>query len=118
LPATIGVEVGSGRTVTVARLSWLKFEAVWADLSGLLAVLAGTPEEAGEDELLAGLAAAPQVVLKLVELSSGVGEQELADWPYDDVLAVAAAAIRLNFIDSAGVRDFSGALGELASLDG
>lgn len=116
LPDHIQVDVSRERQVIVSRLSWLKFEAVWADLTGLLALLAGTAEDAGEEELLASLASAPQVVLKLAELTSGISERELADWAFDDVLAVAAAAITLNFIDSAGVRDFSSALGKLAGL--
>jgi len=118
LPSSIQARVSRGKLVTVSRMSWLKFEAVWADLSGLLAILAGAAEDAGEEEMLASLAAAPQVVLKLAALSSGTSEQELADWPFDDVLAVAAAALKLNFIDSAGVRDFSSALGKLAGLAG
>jgi hypothetical protein len=118
LPDHIKLDVSRERQVIVSRLSWLKFEAVWADLAGLLAVLAGTAEDAGEEELLASLASAPQVVLKLAELTSGISERELADWPFDDVLVVAAAAIKLNFIDSAGVRDFSSALGKLADLAG
>lgn len=118
LPAAVEVELSTGRRATVTRLSWLKFETMWAELSGLLAVLAGTAENAGEDELLASLESAPAVVLKLVVLSSGASETQLADWPFDDVLAVAAAALRLNFIDSVGLRDFSGALGELAKLGG
>lgn len=118
LPTSVDVELSGGRRVTVTRLSWLKFEAVWAELAGLLAALAGTAADAGDDELLASLHNAPAVILKLVAACTELSEQVLADWQFDDVLAVAAAAMRLNFIDSAGVRDFSGALGGLAKLGG
>ena len=114
----VEVPLSNGARVSVSRLSWLKFEAVWADLANLLAALAGTSNEANDEELIASLSSAPQVVLKLALLTSGKSEQELAQWHFDDVLAVAAAALRLNFIDSAGVRDFSTALGRLAELGG
>lgn len=118
LPQSVQVHVSHGGQVTVRRLSWLKFEAVWADLAGLLAALSGTADEAGEEELMTSLSSAPQVILKLVMLCCSENEQQLARWPFDDVLAVAGAALRLNFIDSAGVRDFSSALGGLAELGG
>jgi hypothetical protein len=118
LPLHVEVPLSNGARASVSRLSWLKFESVWADLAGLLAALAGTAENAGEEELLASLGSAPQTVLKLAVLASGESERELAGWPFDDVLAISAAALRLNFIDSAGVRDFSCALGRLAELGG
>jgi hypothetical protein len=118
LPSGIEVELSGGRRVTVSRLSWLKFEAAWAELAGLLTALAGAGEDAGEDELLSSLGSAPAAVLRLVALCTGEGEAQLAEWAFDDVLAVAAAALQLNFIDSSGVRDFSVALGGLAKLGG
>ena len=58
---------------------------------------------------------APAFVLKLASLSTGVAEAELSGCCFDDVLAVAAAALKLNFIDSAGVRGFFAALAGAAS---
>jgi hypothetical protein len=91
LPEYVEVQLSGDRRVTVCRLSWLKFETVWAEMSGLLAALAGAAADAGDDDLLASLHGAPAVVLKLVALTTGQSEQLLADWPFDDVLAAAAA---------------------------
>lgn len=115
LPDCCLVTLSSGRQVEVSRLSWLKFEAVWAELAALLTALLAAGEDAGEEELLARLAGAPSAVLRLVCLSTGAAEGDAAGWPFDDVLAAGAAALRLNFIDSAGLRSFFAALGSLAA---
>jgi len=114
LPETRAVELSDGRRVNVHRLSWLDFEAVWTDWAGLLSALLAAGDDADEQELLGRLAGAPQAVLRLAAQCTRMTDAELARWPLADVLAVAAAALRLNFIDSAGVRDFFGALGGLA----
>ena len=115
LPDSLPVTLSSGQQLEVRRLSWLAFEAVWAELAALLSALLAAGEEAGEDELTARLSGAPAAVLRLVCLSTGAAEGDAANWPYDDVLAVGAAALRLNFIDSAGVRSFFAALGSLVA---
>jgi hypothetical protein len=54
-------------------------------------------------------------VLKLTQQATGIAEAELAQWHFDDVLLLAAEAIRLNFTEPAGLRSFflsaSGLLG-------
>jgi len=113
LPGEATVAISSGEHVTVRRLSWLQFEVAWADLAILLSALLAAGEDAPAEELLAQLTGAPATVLKLASLSSRLGESELAQWHFADVLSVAAAAIQLNFVDSAGVRSFFSALGKL-----
>jgi hypothetical protein len=113
LPDEAAVAISSGERVAVRRLSWLQFEVAWADLAILLSALLAAGEDAPAEELLAQLTGAPAVVLKLASLSSGLSETELAQWHFADVLSVAAAAIQLNFVDSAGVRGFFSALGKL-----
>ncbi len=115
LPDSCPVTLSGGRQLQVCRLSWLKFEAVWAELAGLLGALLAAGEDAGEEELAARLSGAPAAVLRLVCLSTGTAEGDAASWPFDDVLAVGAAAMRLNFTDSAGIRSFFAALGSLAA---
>lgn len=113
LPAEVTVAVSTGIVITVRRLSWLQFEAAWADLAILLSALLAAGEDAPAEELLAQLSGAPTAVLKLASLSSGLSDTELAQWHFADVLSVAAAAIQLNFVDSAGVRGFFSVLGKL-----
>ena len=115
LPDSLPVTLSDGRRLKVKRLSWLKFEAVWAELAALLTAVLAAGEDAGEEELLARLSGAPAAVLRLVCLSTGAAEGDAARWPFDDVLMVGAAALRLNFIDSAGLRSFFAALGSLAA---
>jgi hypothetical protein len=66
-----------------------------------------------DDGLPAALAAAPQLVLRLAAFSLGETELELADWPPCDVLAVAGAALDINFIQPAGVRAFFSSVAQL-----
>jgi hypothetical protein len=113
LPAHMDVELPGGTVVRVARLSWLKFEAVWSELAGLLAGLALAPEASEPQQLAQALSGAPAFVLSLCALCTPLGEAELAALPYDHVLALAAAALKLNFIGSAGVRGFFTAVGQL-----
>jgi len=118
LPDCRSVALPGGRQVNVHRLNWLQFELLWTEVAALLALLAQDNSAEGDAQLAAQLASTPQFVLKLVQQSTGLGEQELAQWRYDDVLAVAAEAIRLNFTDSAGLRSFFLSASELAGLDG
>jgi hypothetical protein len=124
IPDTLRVELSSGGTALVCRLSWLQFEALWSELAQLFAALADPAEPAagrsdGDDRPAASptvegvLAAAPQCVLKLAALSLRLAEAELAQWPPCDVLAVAAASLELNFIRPAGVRDFFASVARL-----
>ena len=110
------VTLSDGSVCEVGRLSWIRFEAVWTDLAGMLNALAQVDAEAGTDELLAALAGTPAALAKLAALSTDRTETELAGLPFDDVLAISAAAINLNFVDSAGVRSFFFALGGLADV--
>ncbi|MCH7472195.1 hypothetical protein IIA79_04505 [bacterium] len=110
LPQSVQASLANGGTVTVSRLSWVKFESVWGELAVLLgAFLAGDGQPTPE-ALARQLAGAPAFVLKFCSMCTGVAETDLACWHFDDVLAVAAAGLRLNFTESAGVRDFFGAL--------
>jgi len=126
LPGSVSVELAGGRSVTVRRLSWIQFELLWSELAALLSQLANLdPSSAAlqptggallaADDLAARLSGAPAFVLKLASLSAGQPEAELSGWGFSDVLAVAAAALRLNFVDSAGVRDFFAVLALAAS---
>lgn len=126
LPGNVEVELAGGRSVTVRRLSWIQFELLWGELATLLSQLANLdPSSAilqptggalpAADDLAARLSGAPAFVLRLASLSAGQPEAELSGWGFDDVLAVAAAALRLSFIESAGVRDFFAALALAAS---
>ena len=114
LPSQTSLTLSGGREIAVRRLSWLQFEALWGELSELLAAVLSAEDGLAPEELASKLAGAPAFVLKLCALSTGLTEAELAAWAYDDVLAVSAAALRFSFIDSAGVRDFFGALAALA----
>lgn len=116
LPAARMVTLSDGRACSIQRLSWIKFEVVWTDLAGLLNALAQVSADAGSEELLGALAGTPSALLKLVVLSTDLTEPAAAGLPFDDVLALGAAAINLNFVDSAGVRSFFSALGGLAEV--
>jgi hypothetical protein len=118
LPAERELTLPSGKPVVVKRLSWLQFETLWVDLAGLLAALAAAGDAPSDEELLGRLAGAPACALKLASLAGGFGEAELARWDFDSVLALAAAALQLNFVDGAGVRSFFGALARLAQAGG
>lgn len=130
IPDTLRVELSSGGTALVCRLSWLQFEALWSELAQLFASLARDPvgppagrsegeyrpaagPTAPEDAVASALAAAPQAVLRLAALSTRLPEAELAQWPPCDVLAIAAASLELNFIQPAGVRDFFASVARL-----
>ena len=115
LPESRNIKLGNGETVAIWRLNWIKFEAVWAELTVLLSALTRLPENSGEAELINHLAGAPTAVLKLAAVSTNLPETTLTQLPFDDVLAITAAAIELNFISSAGVRGFFSALTGLAS---
>jgi hypothetical protein len=116
LPGEAEILLSGGERLLVKRLSWLKFELVWDEIAGLLAGLLAAGEDAGGDELVARLSGAPAAVLKLVSVSTGLTEGEVARWPVGDVLSAAATAIKLNFVDSAVVRGFFSALSRLAEM--
>lgn len=113
LPASSDVRLPGGAKVRVARLTWLQFEAVWSELAGLLAQIAATPDAGDPQQLAQALASAPTLLLKLCALCTPLSDTELAALAYDDVLALAAAVLELNFIDSAGVRGFFTAAAKL-----
>jgi hypothetical protein len=117
LADTAEVQLASGRRLTVQRLSWIKFEAVWAEIAQLLAALLAADSSQATGNLSLQLAGAPALVLKLSCLSSGLPEKELAGLPFDEVLSIATAALRLNFIESVAVRDFFVAVARLAEQD-
>jgi hypothetical protein len=108
LEASRRLELPGGNSVEIRRLSWLQFEQLWADLAGLLAAL--LDEAQGEEAVAQRLLSAPALVLRLSSLSSGIADSELAAWPYDELLSLAAAALHFNFIETAGLRDFFAAL--------
>lgn len=106
------ITLGNGQSLIIRRLDWVSFELLWQELCVLLA--AWSNAAALSEEGLAGqLASAPQFVLKLAALSSGIPEEELAQWDHDAVLQVAAAALQFNFTQPAGLRDFFGGLAAL-----
>jgi hypothetical protein len=113
LPADRAVELPDGAVVHVKRLSWLAFEAAWSELAELLGAIANTPSDATPEQLAQALGGAPGCVLRLCVLSTTLAEAQLAAMPYDSVLAIAAEALALNFLDSAGVRRFFAVLGQL-----
>ena len=115
MPTEQRVLLSDGREVTVGRLSWLQFEALWQELAPLLAALIAAGETPDPSALTAQLAQAPPVVVSLCLLTAPLSEPELVALPYGDVLSVAAAALRLNFAEGAGVRSFFGVLGRLAN---
>lgn len=110
LPGKRTVKLTDGQDVVVWRLSWLKFEALWGELSSLLATLLAEGAEADAARMASELAGAPQFIVKLVSLSTNLPDTELARWGFDDVLAVGAEALQLNFVESSGVRSFFTAL--------
>ncbi|MCC7477043.1 hypothetical protein IT575_01175 [bacterium] len=113
LPQSIEVLLSDGRQVSLRRLSWLHFEALWQELAGLLAPLleGGSADRA---ELTQALLAAPACLLRLCSLGSGIPESELAQRSADDVLALSAASIELNFIQGAGLRSFFASAAQLS----
>jgi len=115
MPSEERVTLSDGREVTVGRLSWLKFEALWQELAPLLAALIAAGETPEPAALAAQLAQAPPVVVSLCLLTAPLSEAELAALPYGDVLSLAAAALRLNFAEGMGVRSFFDVLGRLAN---
>jgi hypothetical protein len=61
------------------------------------------------------LLAVPGLLSELLTHCTDLKADELSELPLGDVLALSAAALRHNFIETAGLRDFFGALGELAA---
>ena len=112
LPGTRSLVLANGTTLELRRLDWASFELLWQELCGILAGLPGGAAD-NPDELLAQLGSAPQLVLRLAALSSGIGESQLACWDHGSVLELAAEALRFNFSETEGLRDFSGALATL-----
>ena len=110
LPQSRSARLADGRVLDVRRLSWLQFEAAWGDLAPLIGALAALPEQPSAEQLALALADAPGLVLRLCALATGLSEAELAALSLDDVLALGAAAVQLNFVESVGVRDFFAAL--------
>jgi hypothetical protein len=106
LPVMKPVQLPDGQVLHVKRLSWLQFEAVWAELAGMLGAVASTPENAAPEQFAQALSGVPGLMLKLCTLCTEMNDAGLAALPYDAVLAIAAEAIALNFLDSAGVRRF------------
>lgn len=49
---------------------------------------------------------APALIGKLINYTTKVDPAVLGDWPFDDVLQVAGAAVKLNFIDNQKVLSF------------
>jgi hypothetical protein len=118
LAASRELTLPNGKSAFVKRLSWLQFESLWTDLAGLLAALAAAGEAPADEEVMAQLSSAPACALRLASLSGGQAETELARWDFESVLALAAAALELNFVESAGVRSFFAALARLAQAGG
>lgn len=116
LPDSCPVILADGTEVQIQRLSWLKFELIWTDLAAVLAALLAAGDDATPEQLLGSLGMAPGVVLKLVCLTTGRAESVVANMSVDDVLEMAAAAIQLNFVNSAGVRGFFTQVAKLAAV--
>lgn len=117
MPTSREVKLAAGKTAVVHRLSWIQFEALWLELASIIAAVMGSGDELDSEQLAAELAQAPAFVLKLTALSTSLPEPELASWNFDDVLAVCAAAIELNFNEPKGVRDFFCAAAKLAGQE-
>ena len=103
-----------GRRVRICRLSWIKFELLWEELALLLAALLAEGDDSAAESIGLRLAGAPAFAIKLCCLSADMAESELSSWSFDEVLALAAECLSLNFAESAGVRDFFTALGRLS----
>ena len=110
------VQLPGGRSVTIHRLSWIEFEALWTELSALVAALLALDENAALEGIGDQLNMAPSFVLKLASISARCSEKELSAWYFDDVLTVAGAALQLSFAEGAGVRSFFTALSELSGV--
>jgi hypothetical protein len=95
----------SDHRVAIRRLSWLAFEALCQDLFTLCGPLLAQPE-LESDQLVLKLAAAPTLMLKLAALSTAIPETQLSAWDCDDILAICARSLSLNFIETAGLRSF------------
>ena len=135
LPETIHVALSSGVKLKLKRLSWIAFEALWPkltellldlwpDSSGSAAPQTGTAQVEAEPgpatldrsaRLSQRLVGIPGLLSELLCHCSELSAEEIAELPLCDVLALGAAALRLNFIETAGLRDFFAALGELAN---
>jgi hypothetical protein len=125
IPDSMRVELSSGGTAQVLRLSWLQFEALWSELAVLFAALTDSsatvpgresPQHASTEAhatIESALSSAPHFVLKLAALSTRLPETELAQWPPCDVLAIAAASLELNFIQPVGIRAFFASVARL-----
>ena len=59
---------------------------------------------------------APMVMASLVSKTTGVIEDQQKDWDFDDVLAVALVALKVNFIDNKKVLGFFG--GVMSAVNG
>jgi hypothetical protein len=114
LPEKRDVTLPGGRRIVVYRLSWLKFEALWAELAAILSALLAAGEDLSPERIAAQLTGAPAFVLRLCSLSTNLPEDELARWNFDEVLALGAESLSLNFAESAGVRGFFTALSQLS----
>ncbi len=99
-----------GRTVSVGKMSWLQFDAMLAAVGGILATLAMQQMDATGDlyeSIVSKLASVPAVLVELVALTTGLSQDEVKQFTYyEDVLALANAAITVNFIDTRHLRDF------------
>jgi hypothetical protein len=115
-PRSIEVELSGGRRRTVRRLNWLQFSALWPAVAALISELTAgggdNTEASGTGERLSGI---PAFLSRLAVLAGDIDERELDGFDLDDVLAVAAAALELNFVSGAGVRRFFGAASHLVA---
>ncbi len=112
MPGTRRLRLGNGRELEIRRLDWVGFELLWQEFCTLISGLSTGSLEDG-DALLEQLGAAPQLVLKLAALSSGIAGEQLAQWEHGCVLELATAALEFNFAEGQALRDFSSALARL-----
>ena len=139
------VRLSNGKTYTITRLTWLKFKQLYRDTMRAIVVSAAvtqgqvasllasaapqegeTQEQAAariQDSLLEEIDGFPELVTELValavpEIDDAEYEAMLMVWPYDDVLVLVSEVIKINFLDSEGVRRFLPVVGRALKLLG
>ena len=102
----IDVKLTNGNTYTVKRMSWIKFQAMWAAITGMVAALLGDGSDI-EGTLLSEIAKAPDVMIKLITLSCPLTEADIEGLDdFADVFKLGRAALKVNFVDTKEMFDF------------
>ena len=110
------ITLESGKTVDIKPLSWMCFQELWDELSGLVSLILtgddGTTElvEKTREKVTERLRTAPALIAKLIEMGSDTTVENIGT-DFQDVFAVADGVVTFNFILRADIwRFFNSAL--------